>query len=824
MKSVTVRYFQRRKVPKEFLKPRPMSQGARPRSRLLGYLAIEIAAVTLAVLIAALRPLGALDEHWSEFALQRASSSKPSAQVSMVEVSPATAKLHTCGHAVTSVLTRGGARAGLVLPPLSQLCEGVFEKAAVDSEVAPPLEALADDIFQIGPSGSIIGFTPELARSELLVALGFAPRRWVAARALTAVPVLHLSQLEAGDARPGLLENRIVVLSLAGGSTPEGREPRAIAALLAAALEDPRRVEIPSWVWAAVALLTSFGVTLIQRRSGTERLGRVGKAFAALVVVALCAGDLLGFGLRLPAASLVLGFSLSHLVLLLPRRVAVARADRDAQEVLKGAGRLLSLQAPGAHDDAEFWRRLARTAAQTHPADDILIAELPPFSWRLKVWPNGESDESVIKERRRDIRRTPYSNLQGAPVASIVHDYLVMKGTPAVLVPLIARGEVEGYLIMIGKGAADEFTAHPERASSLAEGLADLIREYRLARMQDDARRREGGMEGLPFDEDTKVLDRARAAMGELRLLRALVQNAPVGLFYADVFGDVRILGRMAARWLPEFSIEVPAASDGSVDPGQLTLKQLLSGLARKTGAAPPGLTDIDEAGYMLEVSVPAKPGQRVKSLTLRVVPLRKESSLDPTGFVGSLTESAVITASMVPRPSIMQQTVSSLQVFSLSKLLVSLVQDGAHQADGKLQLQTPRVEAHVVAHRAELERALATFLSEAARRAGNKDGPVLAVQEKRARIELRIMDLRLDAPRPALERTLRAPSSPPPGLDALGELIRAVQNSHGDVRLSSDESWGTVLVASLVRARPRVEPPPEVPPLRLYNKPLQIG
>jgi len=204
-------------------------------------------------------------------------------------------------------------------------------------------------------------------------------------------------------------------------------------------------------------------------------------------------------------------------------------------------------------------------------------------------------------------------------------------------------------------------------------------------------------------------------------------------------------------------------------------------------------------------------------------VALQKGSRSDPTGFVGSLTESAILTASLMPRPSIMQQTVSSLQVFPLSKLLADLVQHIAHRTEGKVALQTPRDECHVVAHRADLETALEAFLVEAARHSGAKNGPVLALAEKRSRIELRILDLRLDAPRPALERTLRAPSNPPAGLDALGALILAVENSHGDVRLSSDQSWGTVLVLALIRARPRIEVQAGVPPLRIYNKPVRI-
>lgn len=800
-----------------------MSGGPRPRHALLGYLAVEIVAVLLGVAIAALLPLKALDERWLEFALHRAASESPPERLVVIEVTPAVSKLPSCGRTIASALTRGGARAGLVLSPLSALCDGAFDSGALDSELAPPIAPLSAEAFRRASSGRILGLAPAIERSPLLTALGVKPFFWVAGRTLDSVPVLSLDALHSGDASASLLSERIAVLSLGREPTATGIDARAVAAVLEAALEDGPRPPPARWLVALIALLSSLGVAVIHRRSGAQRQRRLSMAFAGGVFLALSATDLSGLGLLLPLPSLLASFAASYVVLLLPRRAAVARADRDAQQVLKDAGRLLSLQAPGAQDEGEFWRRLARTVAQTHAADDVLIAELPPFSWRLKIWSNGVTDDSIIKERRRDIRRTPYSNLQGVPVSSIVHDYLVMKGVPAVLVPCIVANDVEGYIILIGKSAVDEFSERPELSASLADDLAQMIREARLARVKNEAWRM-GGMRDLPLDEDVAVLERARVAMAELRLLRALVQEVPVGIFYADSFGDVRILGRVVLRWLPEFGIDLPAALDGSVDPGVLTLKQLLGALARKTNITPPALTEIDAEGYTLDVPVPLKAGQRIKALNVKVVPLRRSGSHDPTGFVGSLTESAIVTASMAPRPSIMQQTVSSLQVFSLSKFVAGVVNDVALRTGGKVQLQTPRDEAHVVAHRADLQQALDVFLTEAARHAGTKGGPVLALRQKRLRVELRIMDLRLDAPQPALERALLAPSSPPPGLDSLGGLIRAVENSHGEVTLSSEETFGTVLSASFVRARPRVQPAAEIPELRLYNKPVQIG
>ncbi len=801
-----------------------MSGGSRQRHPLLGYLAVEVFAVAFAVVLSVWAPLSAVDRRWFEFALDRAASPEPPRQVVIVEVSLERAKSSDCGRALSRALILGGARAGLLVEPLAELCDGVLDASSPESELAPPIQALPSEIFDTSPSGRLRGLSPAVERYPLLQALGFRPAEWVRTRVPESVPSLDLGELSSGEAKSELLAERIVVVALAGSAGAAGLDPRSAAAVLAGALEGTPAKPLSRSLVGLVVLSISLAAAAIQRRWGASNQRRRAVIVAACLAAALGLPDLAGLAWLLPLPSVLMGFASGYVLLLLPRQVAVAKADKDAQRVLENAGRLLSVQAPGSQDEGEFWRRLARTAAQAHPADDVLIAELPAFSWRLKVWPNGESDESLIKERRRDIRRTPYSNLQGVPVASVVHDYLVMKGAPAVLVPMIAGNDVEGYLMMIGKPAADEFLARPERAQRLASELALLVREGRVTREKNEAWRNPGGMRHVPLDGDLGVLERARATTAELRLLRALLQNAPVGLFYVDSFGDVRVLSRSVAAWLPDFGLEVPVSSDGSVDPGVLSLNRLMTALARKTGITPPGPTEIDAEGYSLDVPVPPKPSSRVKALNLRVVALRRNSSEDPTGFVGSLTESALLTTSLAPRPSMMQQAGHSLQVFSLSKFVTGLVDDMATRTQGRVQLETPRDVAHVVAHRAELQGALEHFLLEASSHAGSKSGPVLAIKERRQRVELRIMDLRLDAPEAALERTLLAPGNPPEGLEALGELVRTIQNSHGDVKLSLEDSWGVVLTASLVRARPRVETAPEAALLRLRDKPVRIG
>ena len=73
---------------------------------------------------------------------------------------------------------------------------------------------------------------------------------------------------------------------------------------------------------------------------------------------------------------------------------------------------------------------------------------------------------------------------------------------------------------------------------------------------------------------------------------------------------------------------------------------------------------------------------------------------------------------------------------------------------------------------------------------------------EKLRDLELIIHDLELGVPAGALERVMNAPHHPPAGLEALGRLILAVEESHGSMRLVSGRGWGSRLILRLHRAR----------------------
>jgi hypothetical protein len=82
------------------------------------------------------------------------------------------------------------------------------------------------------------------------------------------------------------------------------------------------------------------------------------------------------------------------------------------------------------------------------------------------------------------------------------------------------------------------------------------------------------------------------------------------------------------------------------------------------------------------------------------------------------------------------------------------------------------------------------------------QESPVLVLREKSRDLELIIHDLDLGVPAGALDRVMNAPHHPPAGLEALGRLILAVEESHGSMRVVSGRGWGSRLILRLHRAR----------------------
>jgi hypothetical protein len=793
----------RRRVPKQFLAPRPMASAALRQHPFWDLVTLELLAFVVASSLLVTGAFGTLDRFVYDEALELTASGAPSDDVVVVLVSPQALATGNCSATVTRTLKDGDASLGVLLDPLVALCapEGTKPHA-----VALGLGALSNDA-----SGRVRGLVPGRLAPELRTRLPLGDDDLVAPRTAASMPMLALAELETGRVPVRLLRDKIVLLALDSAELGDARSRQAeraaeTGAVLAAAVRDrPRRVGGLGWV-IPLALLLFALTAATQRRPRFAWVPRFIPSFSPwllLGVLTVVSGfGAFGLGPLLPVPSLAISALLFVIVMRLPAALAARRARAGASKLLgetsqlaAGTGYLLA--------ENEFWARMARRVEQTHPADGVLVAELPPFSWRLRVWPNGDLNESIIKERRRDVRRTPFVDEAGARRAKIVEGFLVMNEVPCVFAPLEAAGELEGFLILIGKPAARAFLDRPHVTERLADELAQLILSRRLDRTQADDWRRPAGMLVEPSAEGSGALiEHARSALEDLELFDTVFQSAPVGLLYADAFGDVRMLGREFVDGLRAAGVALSVSEDrASLAPGKLPLSRVLAAISSLPGAPSLSLAEVPPGGQSFEIEL--EDGTRYVALTLR----RLERGGKPNGFLCTLS---VLqrrgTSSIAPEPmKRLPERGDPLTVFSLAELATDVVEAIARDLHTKLRFQTPRVPAHVIGHRRELTEALTGLLRDVATSQPGNQGPVLTIKERRHWVELTLIDLTLGVPEPAMQRTVLAPSIPPPGLEPLATFVQAVEESHGEVRMSGEKSWGTKLTVSLLRARPRV-------------------
>jgi len=401
-------------------------------------------------------------------------------------------------------------------------------------------------------------------------------------------------------------------------------------------------------------------------------------------------------------------------------------------------------------------------------------------------------------EKRRDIRRTPYSDEQGVPTIRVVRNYLVMKEMPVLVVPLLALGEIEGYVFLCGDRAETAHKSDPATAARLSVELGLLMRRRRLGRASlaelalDSPRGSKGGGE---------LASGAQVVNDEMELLDAMVRDAPVGLMLADSFGHVRMLSREFAGWLSAFGATLPALRDDALVPaGALTLANVLERLLGATAdVASQRLAELVSSKEPLRLSLTAPAAHGGEALVLRCRALRKTAlSVDHvTGFVATLSP-AESQGRSNGAAAIISINVEELAAFPFASVVRDAIAGANRTLKRQVLLEPSMTPAHCIGKRAQLTAALRSFLTDSAM----QESPVLVLREKSRDLELVIHDLELGVPAGALDRVMNAPHHPPAGLEALGRLILAVEDSHGSMRVVSGRGWGSRLILRLHRAR----------------------
>ncbi|MCC6558943.1 MAG: hypothetical protein IT372_38945, partial [Polyangiaceae bacterium] len=624
------------------------------------------------------------------------------------------------------------------------------------------------------------------------------------------VPAVTLRDLADGRVPASVLEDRVALVAAGAGDAARPAAAfgpaESAAAALGGLLEGGRRAESPRWVAPLLALLAGAVARTVARRLGLLGWALATAWLAAALVVGQAVATARAQADLLPLASALLGLAVACGGPAASRALRRRRAVQGASELIERAA-LFRMQGVHALPDEEFWPRVARLAAQSHPADLVLVADLPPRGWHLRFWNDRQGGEHLIAERRRDIRRVPYSNEQGVPTAHVVRRFLTQHEMPAVAVPLIAFGEVEGYVFLCGAAAEATFTREPERAERLGRELALLVRRKRLGRVAEPD---PGDGAREPAES---LVEGARVALGDLSLFGAVLRSAPVGLLYADAFGDVRFLSRELAAWLRERDVAVPQESQSAaLPPGSLTIGDVLEAAEASSsqegageGRPPTWLSSVmaSEDGIEIPVSGP-DPG------VLHVRALRQEADGLSwiAGYVAALVPAEpTAQAARKLRPLGSRDTLDPLSTFPLGEVVAEAVAAAARATSRSLRLDPIRGAPYAIGHRAELSQALVALLTDVAGRGLPGHGPVVSVREVTHGVQLSILDVGfgLGLPESALQRVLMAPSAAPPGLEPLGRLIVAAEDSHGEVELRTNDGWGITLVLTLPRAHPRL-------------------
>ncbi|HWO09941.1 MAG TPA: hypothetical protein VNN80_10695, partial [Polyangiaceae bacterium] len=516
-----------RRIPKQNQEPRPTAVRERRRSP-WRWLPVWLRASGATLLVLSLTPLATLDEILTVSSFELLASRQPSATALRLRVD-ADALLHAdCGTAIAARLREGGAFDWVALEPLESLCP-------VPGAVQVPRGAARRDML-----GRVAGFRDAENSEVALLALG----EWVSPLAAGALPTLDWHQLERGRVALELLRGRRVLLTPALEDSPENDQLER--ALAAAVTGEGARRPLPAWLLLPLAAVLSAAWARLVLSRG-YRLGLL--AAAALLVVlgavTVCLARYGSFAV-IPLASMGLAWLAGSAALVAPALTRRWRARLRADEWLERAA-LARERGLDQLNDAEFHSRIASLAEQSHPANLVLIAQLPARQWHLEFWNYGSAGEELIDERRRDIRRAPYCDDQGLPTIRVIHDYLVMKEMPVLVVPLQALGELEGYVFLCGDRAETAHRSDPSSAARLSVELALLMRRRRVARAALGEPEPDTPNAALSSSE---LASGAQIVGGEMDLLDAMSCDAPVGLMLADSFGHVRRLSREFASWL----------------------------------------------------------------------------------------------------------------------------------------------------------------------------------------------------------------------------------------------------------------------------------
>ena len=510
-----------------------------------------IGLVAMAGVVAATAPFTVLDERSRAWALAVTASARPSDRVILVEMTPAELRQGACDRALPEALQRGNAKGALLPPPLDALC---------DAGPGSPLSPLPVSALHVGSGGEIFGFdvsSPDVAGAA---SLGIPSAEWIAARAPGSVPVVELSAITNGRVAPSVLSGRVVVASIEAATVGVPLENR-VANAVAGALEGDVRRETPRWLGSILPVIATIGAFYVRERYGGKIavLVPMSAAFLAVGLHLILAKS--GAGLS-PLGSVLAALSVGLVGLLFAafqnwRAIAIHAGDILQQPASNAPRRPLT------PEGSTLWSAVKQLAADSFPADAVLVADHDAATSTLRFH-DVPGPAEMIAESGRDPRKPPYRDDAGLPVTRVVRGFLRESEVPCVLVPLVAHGELQGYLVLVGDAAAALHLEDPARAQVLGDELGLLVHQ---ARSDPDRQSPIPTQRKLP--RLAQLAGSARAVAEHAYFFTEMAHALPIGVAWADEAGRVRIVNRRLAEVLASKGIALPdVTTDGVLGAG----------------------------------------------------------------------------------------------------------------------------------------------------------------------------------------------------------------------------------------------------------------
>jgi CHASE2 domain-containing sensor protein len=383
------------------------------------------------------------------------------------------------------------------------------------------------------------------------------PINFVGRRGLPTVSAIDVAR---GAIPPQTFAGKIVVVGLTAqpyaGLVPTPVGPLAPAQVqahaLAASADGAAWALAPAllrWIIIGFACALAFVIARIPSRVATAANILVAIAFILLDYILFASGAAL-LGATLPILTVVATAAVERIA----ERVVLQRHVREIAHWTRRWMLLETMRDHGPSDKPGYWRRVGDLTRLYLGATSSIIAELPDGEHHLELRVFGNVDAAQIKERRRDIRRSPYRKAH-LTLGPVWHDSYLSDGR-TLIVPLIVRGtQLVGFWMVSFERRSVVTASHMALIKTLAQEIGRALDRERTASP--------AAQQGLPFEiEDVK---RAFAAHGQNQQdLLTLGEALPFGVFVSTLWGDVRYANNAMKRLCSQRGIDV-ASADGDL-------------------------------------------------------------------------------------------------------------------------------------------------------------------------------------------------------------------------------------------------------------------